>query len=1061
MYEVVSISGHYVLHNSERSLWCSKIDAGIIPSSPTILDESLDPVCLGTCYGIVGKIQFLPESPENLILITEREEVCNLFGAMVYRVKDVVVLPLSLETPYLDLPKCAHHGKPPRGEDVSDSDTKLERKLEDEFVKWFEKSFYYSEITDITHTTLERAEKRYAKGMPLWRKVKEEYFWNRTMLECLIENSDENSDAWILPLMQVCFYPGYSIHPPCLPSAYLPDAGDLADLSGSTPEWSRTIAHRLASLFNIHFLYGGAIHHLVLNSALRLGRQRQTVHFCSWLLLLSASCLALLSRFIAPISVMDLIEAADFTRYHKLHAQTMNICHNCKLHRTGVQWYDSTRGLTLKDRPDPRRQGYIERKEVSKDVTLTLVSRRNKYRAGFRFKRRGIDDKGHVANFVITEQILRVGRREFALELVRGSVPVFWYQPLTNYRPKPVITSPREESLEAFKIHMDPLITRYEKVVVVNLLDSEGKESCLGDERTCTTMNISPTLHLISTNTVLGCGLKLNELTGITNNYSFTELVDGCLMGEQEGVIRVNCMDSLDRTNVVQGAIAKKSLMTQIEGIPDVPLDDLIQASKLLWANNGDAISTQYAARHPPQSLAIVELERGLDKVSENIMKDCWEIVHSMGGSFRLVQYSRTPFYRDARGKWFCPLILPVNRGSGKSGSDCIIIRKGDLTHMEHLPKWNFSLGSPIYDFQDYFTLECATNRLSTISSPCNYPLDNLNKIVVHMGQVSPIRRGLEDREVLVHEIDSQEVCSLTAVDRLHIGQPPECLGHYLRFQLANKAVTVSVRPLEAGTNMRDALMKMAHAIVSYRDNLNLSTNVVHGPLSKNADLVDMGIDKIKSSANRIAAGAKKMIGGITGDKSSSPEPGDERSPRFGRKMLNMFRREEEGDGTKVLRINKQPSSRRGSSSTWHCTADEIARETLCDVTLHEQFAGAALIGALAPFGQDPFVEEEEGQTDKPTDKLVEDEDKPSRDKKKKSKKKKKEKKKSRFIGEVSYTSCSLRYSYCRYILYCQENPQTLIYGAKLFPPSIPVIRGLTLVPCTFAHLKLDSTAPE
>ena len=39
---------------------------------------------------------------------------------------------------------------------------------------------------------------------------------------------------------------------------------------------------------------------------------------------------------------------------------------------------------------------------------------------------------------------------------------------------------------------------------------------------------------------------------------------------------------------------------------------------------------------------------------------------------------------------------------------------------------------------------------------------------------------------------------------------------------------------------MRDLLMKMAHAIVSYRDNLNLSTNVVHGPLTKNADLVDM-----------------------------------------------------------------------------------------------------------------------------------------------------------------------------------------------------------------------------
>jgi len=44
---------------------------------------------------------------------------------------------------------------------------------------------------------------------------------------------------------------------------------------------------------------------------------------------------------------------------------------------------------------------------------------------------------------------------------------------------------------------------------------------------------------------------------------------------------------------------------------------------------------------------------------------------------------------------------------------------------MDHLPKWDFSLESTLCDVEDYFTLECDTNRLSTISSPCNTQLDS------------------------------------------------------------------------------------------------------------------------------------------------------------------------------------------------------------------------------------------------------------------------------------------------------------------------------------------------
>lgn len=38
--------------------------------------------------------------------------------------------------------------------------------------------------------------------------------------------------------------------------------------------------------------------------------------------------------------------------------------------------------------------------------SLTLISRRSIYRNGRRFNTRGVDEEGHVANFVETEQII-------------------------------------------------------------------------------------------------------------------------------------------------------------------------------------------------------------------------------------------------------------------------------------------------------------------------------------------------------------------------------------------------------------------------------------------------------------------------------------------------------------------------------------------------------------------------------------------------------------------------------------------------------------------------------
>lgn len=68
----------------------------------------------------------------------------------------------------------------------------------------------------------------------------------------------------------------------------------------------------------------------------------------------------------------------------------------------------------------------------------------------------------------------------------------------------------------------------------------------------------------------------------------------------QNGVFRVNCMDCLDRTNVVQTAIARAILESQLVKVglmpPYTPVPDQLKTPfMIMWANNGDVISRQYA----------------------------------------------------------------------------------------------------------------------------------------------------------------------------------------------------------------------------------------------------------------------------------------------------------------------------------------------------------------------------------------------------------------------------------------------------------------------------------
>ncbi|XP_072177486.1 phosphatidylinositide phosphatase SAC2-like [Diadema setosum] len=240
---------------------------------------------------------------------------------------------------------------------------------------------------------------------------------------------------------------------------------------------------------------------------------------------------------------------------------------------------------------------------------LMLISRRSKYRAGTRYRRRGIDSYGACANYVETEQILQTAEHSVSFVQVRGSVPVFWSQPGIKYKPPPRIDREDDETQEAFKTHFEEQLKLYRHVAIVSLIEQAGREAIVGSAfMKHVLMYDSSKLTYITFDFHEYCrGMRFDRVSVLLESirdvikemrYCWAD-AEGVIL-EQRGVFRVNCMDCLDRTNVVQTALARVVLRTQLRKLglllPDQSLIPNIRSIyQDMWANNGDVISRQYA----------------------------------------------------------------------------------------------------------------------------------------------------------------------------------------------------------------------------------------------------------------------------------------------------------------------------------------------------------------------------------------------------------------------------------------------------------------------------------
>lgn len=268
---------------------------------------------------------------------------------------------------------------------------------------------------------------------------------------------------------------------------------------------------------------------------------------------------------------------------------------------------------------------------------LTLISRLSCRRAGTRFNSRGIDDDGNVANFVESETVFWSPSSGlcFSYVQVRGSVPLFWEQAtgLLPHQQKISITRSADATQPAFDKHFEGLEVDYGAVHIVNLLsrtkDSEAelaegyhfhiRNSKLNrperDEKGDIIENkrepLQETQYDFHAETKGPEGYEaakgvMRYIQDSADRFAYflsQEVEDdtpshhmkATTILEQEGVFRTNCLDCLDRTNVVQTIISQMAINEFLASRSERGTPDFWARHGSLWADNGDALSRIYA----------------------------------------------------------------------------------------------------------------------------------------------------------------------------------------------------------------------------------------------------------------------------------------------------------------------------------------------------------------------------------------------------------------------------------------------------------------------------------
>ncbi|KFQ44414.1 Synaptojanin-2, partial [Nestor notabilis] len=240
-----------------------------------------------------------------------------------------------------------------------------------------------------------------------------------------------------------------------------------------------------------------------------------------------------------------------------------------------------------------------------KKAKACLISRISCERAGVRFHIRGVNDDGHVSNFVETEQTIYLDDDVSSFVQIRGSVPLFWEQLKLQVGSHHLrLNRGLEANAPAFDRHMMLLKEQYGKQVIVNLLGSRGGEEVLNRafKKLLWASSHAADTPMINFDYKFAKGGKTEKLENLLRPQLKLHWEDFGIFtkGEnvsprlQTGTFRMNCLDCLNRTNSVQSFIALEILLAQLESLglnSKSVIERFVESYKAMWTLNGQNLS--------------------------------------------------------------------------------------------------------------------------------------------------------------------------------------------------------------------------------------------------------------------------------------------------------------------------------------------------------------------------------------------------------------------------------------------------------------------------------------
>ncbi|WUR02265.1 phosphoinositide phosphatase SAC1 (SAC1) [Vairimorpha necatrix] len=307
-------------------------------------------------------------------------------------------------------------------------------------------------------------------------------------------------------------------------------------------------------------------------------------------------------------------------------------------------------------------QGYFNGYKID-NMQLILISRRCWKNCGARYFCRGSNPEGYVSNYVETEQIIKIGMDiVYSYLQIRGSIPLIWSHRVGLAYAPPIVISKNELNKECFIKSIEILQKKYKFFFYINLIKQNGYEGELNkefkkfqDEKNF--MNLD--FH--------NSGIISNKEKFDKFILSVKNVLDkfGEKMNDkyQKGVIRTNCIDCLDRTNLVQYYIGRYNIEKNMKNVFNkikFHLGDL-------WYENGNKISLQYAGTPAIKANVIKNTKQDftglirdfyfsivryfLNRWRQGDLQDCYDI---LTGKFYINGHYKKPRYS----KYFLVIIM-------------------------------------------------------------------------------------------------------------------------------------------------------------------------------------------------------------------------------------------------------------------------------------------------------------------------------------------------------------------------------------------------------------------